>query len=306
MDISLSQGLRLLPQTSPYPTPDLPIELAESLQQRPEEEALALEWAYALADEFRLKEIAHSIEDFELATYGFLDPETELDAFGVICYAKTAENNLTNPKSNIFGYIELYGHYFPIVVRSYNLELSVADVHPQTGRSTSWAGSHATGSGILTAGHVVDSFSDPSQIPVREPSGTIANGSVIHRAPGGIDAALIELPRGAPGPGVQLNIEDWPAPWSDVTLIRARGPRTTKVTAISDTRGVLSSPNVPGRVFIAKPGVSGDSGCPCLQVRDGSYIGLYMGRLKTQAGNEEGVLQHLGQVKLVMSIDMWE
>jgi hypothetical protein len=284
-------------------------EFEANLSRRETTEQRVLLWVTALADEFGRREWSTRIPKFELAAFGFLDPDVEMDAFGVTVYAtgSAPRPSLTRPTaSGIIDHLMIDGYRFPVAVREYDFEPAAVTVHPQNGRSTCWASSRSNGySGILTALHVVNVYSNPNKIQLQDPTGAIVDGVLRDTGPAGIDAALVEPPYGAPPTQTFLAVEPWPAPWSDVTVYLRHRTIATKITAVTDTRGVLD-PALPARIFTARAFVKGDSGSGCSQQSNSAYIGLLMGKVTTRAGVEEGVLQNLGQVESVLDLQMWE
>ena len=330
MDVSRSSGLALIPRSDPpgYLLQGLPSELEHSFGDRSKEEVRTLLWVTALAEAF--DRFLHEEEGatFELmqpsdlppgakapeqrlidtVAYGFLDPDTEADAFGVILYAGpewwTPRISRPSPGRRLPP-IVIDGMHFPVVIRHYSFEPHMPTIHPVGGRSTCWAETSTQQVGILTAGHVVDGLTTLPNVDLVEAAGGIVTGTLLARGPGGIDAAVVEPPQGVPGGRTPLLIDNWIAPWSDVQLHLGRRAVSTKVSAVTDTRGVLHA-QLPSRVFLAAAGKPGDSGAACSRQSDGAFVGLYMGEMVTQANATEGVCQHLGQVRHTMNVSLSE
>ena len=92
--------------------------------------------------------------------------------------------------------------------------------------------------------------------------------------------------------------------WSDVDIDGSRsGVVRTKVIEVQLGRGVLD-PMIPLRIFLARPGVPGDSGALVIDAASGVGIGIYMGGLLNLAGSMEGCCQHLGQVAYAMNVGL--
>jgi hypothetical protein len=92
-------------------------------------------------------------------------------------------------------------------------------------------------------------------------------------------------------------------PWTDVGFESTTGKIQTKVTAATDTRGSLD-PSVPARVFLARPGQSGDSGALVID-SGGLGVGIYMGAIADASSTRtKGMRQHLAQAGDTMGLTL--
>jgi hypothetical protein len=265
-----------------------------------EEQVRAVIWTIALENAFQREKYAQEMPGFRTATYGFFDPETEADGFGVIAYVAPS---LYGVPRGEFRWVSVDDQSFSVIVRPANWRLHAPTVHPALGTSTCWAKSRRptlkSKSGILTAKHVVGKPAIGSAVPL-----TSGHGTLLDLAPEGIDAALVQVPSSNwPGSPGTLNCQKFVAQWSDVDVYSPSGQFSTKVTEVSSGRGTLD-PSIPLRIFLANPGQSGDSGALVMDSA-GRGIGLYMGEVTTPANLQEGFCQHLGQVESSMAVDLF-
>ncbi|OPY72631.1 MAG: hypothetical protein A4E64_02890 [Syntrophorhabdus sp. PtaU1.Bin058] len=231
---------------------------------------------------------------FRFLGFGFLDPELEEDNFGVIVFA-------TNPnygKPFFLEPIELEEKSFPVVVRPFIEIPHWPSIHLSLGRCGCWAetrmSSNSVGPGGLTAKHCVSGLTMGSKVPLTD--GTW--GTLLDIAPEGIDAAIVATGE-TPGSTI-LKTEEFVTPYTDVEFEGASGPVKTKITAVTDTFGILSSPVLPSRVALARSGAHGDSGAIVKSIPLGRAVGIYMGAYTDTAGRYGGLAQTAHQVALTM------
>ena len=232
---------------------------------------------------------------FRFLSFGFLDPELEKDDFGVIVFA-------TNPDySNPFFLesIELEEKSFPVVVRPFVAIPHSPSIHPSLGRCGCWAmtrisSASPVGPGGLTAKHCVLGLTKGSKVALS--NGTW--GTLLDIAPEGIDAAIVDT--GETAGKTILQTENFVTPYTDVEFEGTLGPVTTKITAVTDTFGILGSPSLPSRVALAKSGSPGDSGAIVRSISSGYAVGVYMGAYTDAAGRPGGLAQTAHQVALTM------
>lgn len=302
--MSRSSGLDLLPKTFPS-THALGTDFDKLLETLFgeglfEEQISPVVWTMALQNAFERENYAKEVPGFRLATYGFFDPETEIDGFGVIAYVAPS---LLGIPGGQFHWVNVDDQTFPVIVRPANWRLHAPTVHPSLGTSTCWAKSRRVTlknkPGILTAKHVVAHTTIGSSVSL-----TSGKGRLLDLAPEGIDAALVQVPTShwplSPG---TLSCQKFVAQWSDVDMCSPTGRFSTKVTEVSSGRGSLD-PSIPLRIFLANHGQSGDSGALVMD-NAGRGIGLYMGEVTTPANLQEGLCQHLGQVESSMAVDLF-
>ena len=257
-------------------------------------------WTMAIQNAFEKGDYTKDIPGFRTASYGFFDPETEMDGFGVIAYVAPS---LYGPPRGDFQWVTVSDQNFSVIVRPAEWKLHMPAVDPALGTSTCWAESRRprlkNKPAILTAKHVVGKMPIGSSVPL-----TSGRGTLLDLAPEGIDAALVQIQKSHwPANPTKLNCQRFIPPWTDVEVFSPTGRFSTKVIEVSSSRGSLD-PNIPVRVYLANRGQSGDSGA---LVRDnaGNGIGLYMGELTTPANLQEGFCQHLGQVEESMAVDLF-
>jgi hypothetical protein len=232
---------------------------------------------------------------FRFLGFGFLDPELEEDNFGVIVFA-------TNPDYTKPFYLEsikFEEKSFPVVVRPFVGIPHSPSIHPSLGRCGCWATTRISspspvGPGGLTAKHCVLGLTKGSKVSLS--NGTW--GTLLDIAPEGIDAAIVDT--GETAGNATLQTEKFVTPYTDVEIEGALGPVTTKITAVTDTFGILSSPDLPSRVALARSGAPGDSGAIVRSKSSGCAVGVYMGAYTDVAGRSGGLAQTAHQVELTM------
>lgn len=264
-----------------------------------------LHWAMRLFLELRSRaaQVARKIPGFCQFAVGFLNPVTEKDAFGVIALVLSHER----PAKQFIDLIEVNNRKFPIVVRSITLtEHASPTVHPSNGTATCWAKSRVSTplpqEGILTAKHVTGTR---LQARVKFNGGGV--GRLVDMAPEGIDAAVVDTPETFPRSPMRMRTIAAVAPWTDVEFTGAGsgGLHRTKVTAVTDILGILSSPLLPVRVVLANHGSPGDSGALVLEPKTSKAVGLYMAEFSDQAGRSGGLAQHMEQVVQIMDMELY-
>ncbi len=234
---------------------------------------------------------------FLFAAIGFVSTDGGDPAFGVDVVVDE-----TQRETRVIDYIAAGSLEAPIVVHPMRIVEHAPNVHPIDGTAACWAVSRVSsvprGPGLLTAKHVTGSLTGAD---VRLTNGAL--GSVIDVAPPGIDAALVGVDSG-PRQSV-LPSSALVAPWSDVQIGRQSGPISTKVRAVSDTSGIIGSPDLPARLVLAESGTHGDSGALVTDVATDSGVGLYIGEGADPAGLRVGIAQHLHQVHLLMDMEFY-
>ncbi|MGH9893553.1 MAG: hypothetical protein ACREA0_16510 [bacterium] len=207
------------------------------------------------------------------------------------------------------------------MIRSVNYFPHAPRVHPVDGTAACWARSCVTsqsprGPGVLTAKHVLtkaaeqrsaltpNSVTRAPQAGDRFPLSNGRTGTILQVASEGIDAALIDT--GERGQSARLPFETHVAPWTDIEFVGATAcSHFTKITAVTDTRGIFNSPALPARVLLGAAGHPGDSGALVRRQHSGPAIAIYMGGYRDAAGGTGGIGQHLGQVTEVMDMEVY-
>ncbi|HVW78643.1 MAG TPA: hypothetical protein VHB45_13605 [Alloacidobacterium sp.] len=305
VSMSRSSGLELIPKGAPSAEAlnmDIDQLLADMLMQPggfEDWQVRMVMWTMAIQNAFEKDNYAKGLPGFRTATYGFFDPETEMDGFGVIAYVAPS---LDGPPRGEFHWVNVDQESFRIMVRPAEWTLH-APPNPTMGTATCWAQSRKprlkNKPAMLTAKHVVGNRTIGSNVPL-----TSGRGTLLDLAPEGIDAALVRVSQSIwPGSPNPLQCQRFIAQWTDVDVYTASGSFSTKITEVNSGRGSLD-PNIPLRVFLANPGQSGDSGALVLDT-SGNGIGLYMGEMTTQANVQEGFCQHLAQVEDSMAVDLF-
>jgi hypothetical protein len=315
MTFAESRGPDLLPTRLPTPAL-IPALMRADLAAMPSQDRLILSWTTALATVFEAERRWTQIPGYRFAAYGFIDPSTALDAFGVIVYARAmVEASDRAPELSVDGV------QFPVIIRRSQLRLHGAHsntIHPKNGTAACWAVSgkpttalpNGRKTGLLVAKHVIENQVIGSPCPSSDPS---EDSTLLDLGPDGIDAALIEAPPSYrmdptdPKNGMSsVNATKYIIPWTDVYFEgNSSGRLDTKVTAVTDTRGVLNSSLLPSRVFLADAGLGGDSGSLILD-SSGNGIATYIGELSTPAGYTEGLSQHLWQTCELMNLKLYK
>jgi hypothetical protein len=312
MDIEKSQGLELLPQRLPTAPElgrdrDLYDRLRDQIEPYSEPEQRAILWSIALQNAFEEQGIARSIPGLEMVTYGFADTEFEEDAFAALAYTAPSTPELDETVSlegQFAARVKVSNLVFPVFVRPSLWEFHIPELHPASGTATCWAKSMKPSLqkkvGLLTAKHVVG-----PRILGNPISLTKGIGKLIDVAPEGIDAALIQVPKGSvPHRMHPFSAQTFIPQFMDVQVYgRQSGVFQTKVIEVTPSRGTLAY-TIPLRVFLNNPGQPGDSGSLVLNA-DAEGVGIYMGSVANLASQRlEGFCQHLKQAAECMSLEL--
>jgi hypothetical protein len=310
MGYSRSAGVELVPPEDP------PIDLIDEqflhiVAQRDPIERRLLLWTAALAEAFeRDARERVPISGEYLRSYGFLDPDFEANAFGVIVHASP----LMGVFSGIGRTLTIGAYSFPVAIRRWNYVSHAPTIDPKNGRSTCWARRKSDSKvGLLTAKHVLDPKILPNADLV-DRKGVASRGTVLDLAPDPIDAALIEVTGGPRALSGVQQPDYYVAQWLNVDIDIGAGTLTTKVAHVTDVRGNWGSPYNPARLFLAQAGQPGDSGALVFlsaqqdfgNQRKGEWVGIYTGEQVNAQGQVEGVCQHLGQVQEILKIEVGE
>lgn len=310
MQISKSSGLKLLPpvpkkaalrfDTSAASWKD---HLEESSQDELSRELLApAYWALWLMEAAQEEGLEQQIPGCRYLAFGFLDPETEQDAFGI---AAIVNPGVRSERSRgVRPFVDSLAE-FPVFLRPVVEQLHRSPtVMPISGSAGCWGKSRRKrnrpiGPGILTAKHVLPQGVLGAPVPLSNST----FGTVLDLGPDGVDAALVETQeaRGT----TRLQAPSFIAPWTDVEFFGASsGHHVTKITTVTDTRGVLSSSLAPARIMLADFGRAGDSGALVMVSKRRAAAGIYLGVLTDPAGRSEGIAQHAGQVTKCMDMEL--
>jgi len=308
MDIRRSKGPRLLPRDYNVRAlgniQDLFFRAAEGLE---EDLRLTLYWSMRLMLETEGgRNFARTVPGFKYVAYGFLDPEYEEDGFGIIIFAALSLTTQKELPPEVPSFIKVEDIRFPVVIRRI-IETShqYSGSHPSGGTGACYGksrvhGSSSLGPGILTAKHVVGSVIGA---PVVLSCGCPAH--VVDIGPDGIDAALVQS-QCSQAHQQQIYPRHLVAPWTDVVFDgAASGRHYTKITAVTDTMGILNSSALPARVFLADKGRAGDSGALVADAQSGDPIGIYMGEYNDLAGRTGGIAQHAYQATQLMDMELY-
>lgn len=270
-----------------------------------EELSRTLYWAMRLMIEtISGQKFARTVPGFRYTAYGFLDPEYEQDAFGIIIFAAPSIFSEEVPQYELPSCFEVDGWEFPVVVRRVIERNHQFGSHPSGGTGVCWARSRvsgeAIGPGILTSKHVVGNvLGTPISLSCGCP------GQVGDVGPDGIDAAIVVSPCSQATPR-RLYPRQLVPPWLDVEFSGATsGTYYTKVTSVTDTKGILTSAHLPSRIFLAAPGRPGDSGALVRETNSGDPIGIYMGEYSDPAGQRGGIAQHVYQATELMDMELF-
>ncbi|MGD9711483.1 MAG: hypothetical protein AB7V46_05375 [Thermomicrobiales bacterium] len=241
------------------------------------------------------------IPGFRFATFGFLDPETEFNGFGVT--VMTVPSSHSRPPR--LPDLVIDGFAFPVVVREVSEIPHAPNVVPSTGSTGCWAKSRCgsptpVGPGVLTAKHYLGNLGIGASVALSDNTA----GTVLDLGPDGIDAAIVWTSE--PAGIIPLSTMTLVPPWLDVEFTgQSSGYHQTKVTQITDTRGVLSSYLLPSRVFLADYGRGGDSGSLVKLIGQDVAVGIYGGTATDPSGRSEGWAQHAHQAALVMDMELY-
>lgn len=302
MALSSQEVSKFLP--SYLPQNRIPIAIQNVLKSIDPLQGHVIGWIFVLAQEFQRLALWKEIPGFRFVTYGLADPKWEGVEFAVLAYARRMTNVSDKPRE-----ITVDERVFHVFIRRPFENYHYPIVHPSNGRSACWAASpKVSQQAVLTAKHVLSSIlqHDPQigdKVPMKRGASTI-QGTVVDLGPDGIDAALVEPPNSSSIlTGNAINPLTFVTPWMDVIINAAAGPINTKVTSVTDTRGILRSSLLPARVILADAGFPGDSGS-LVNDPQGNGIGIYIGELTDPACRTEGISQHLGQVVDLMQLQL--
>lgn len=276
--------------------------------------SLAGLWATLLmSEENSIREQIKTIPLIRYLSYGFLDPQRERDAFGVIVYSLSQtvdEGFFANYTLQLLSDVELRNglgvraaRTFPIFVRAITEDLHLA-CHPTNGTSACFAKSRISsgspiGPGALSVQHLIG-------VKQRRVSLRCCNSSkVLDQAPYGIDAMLFEAPC-MPSLGSKRKAIQNVAPWTQVQFTgQSSGTVQAQVSDVTNTYGVFSNAHLPIRVFLDKAGQPGDSGS-MVESTSLDPISLYMGEYRSRSGVTGGFSQHLFQVTQIMDMELYK
>lgn len=285
------------------PPDDLvPEDIRARAKSLPDGTSTLLKWTTALAAQFSIDRRQHPEWSIGIPSFGFFDATTEEHGFGVIMHVDPGVRGDAVA-------IKVGAKTFRVLFRRCLWFPHAPAIHPQGGRSACWATSPSVvGDGVLTAKHVVERLlptypkvGDP--VPMTSPHRPGGIGRVADLGAPGIDAVLIEPPAGGASTSTRhITSVKYVAPFTDVDMLLGAGTVRATVTSVTDTRGSLSTA-FPGRVFLSNYGNPGDSGS-LIQDLSGEGVGIYCGMVHTQAGNQEGYAQHLGQVVHTMGVTL--
>jgi hypothetical protein len=332
MPIDLGDGVGLLPDDEPPQqlVPDDPpwfkTTLAWHYRERPDLRRVIL-WSAAIQYVFESQPRWHWVPGYRFVAYGFAHRAVEANAFAVLIYADstflrptefratTIEVTLEAP-TGIIDEITVGDLQVPVIVRRPLFMPHASPLeHPHGGIAACWAGPvcdprprptevppPGAVTGFLTAAHALRG---PEGSPVTigdDVSTTTGIGKVLAIGPPGIDAALVQPPPAAaidPGPWVHPRRVF--AQGEEVEVVCASRPFRAIISAVQDTRGMLSS-NIPCNFFLNAGGLPGDSGALVRTVADNEWIGLYRGGLALPYSKVEGVCAHLAQAADAMKL----
>jgi hypothetical protein len=271
-------------------------------------------WALRLMQQREsVRRIATRVPGMKRVAFGFLDPEDEADAFGVIVFASPELQQRSEPSEGIVDWLSVDGHSFPVAVRRVSEERHQyrSAPHPIKGTGGAWARSRrssgAIGPGALTAKHVVG-----STIGQAVPMGCGCLGQVADVAPECIDVSLVSCGCApTPTPPVLSACTVVPPGLS----VRFRGIGTggviaTTVTATTDVVRIYSDPGLPIIVILAHHGVPGDSGALVEEAPSAqggarrSAVGIYLSSYAKASGTSGGLAQHAHQACLLMDMEL--
>jgi hypothetical protein len=257
-------------------------------------------WSYRLMDSFDTWEAARQIPGLIQPAFGFLDPDTELDGFGVIVLVRRPINASLIADIPYRRELVVDDERFPIVIRPVDVRAHISNPSGGTSACVATSRGRVHGPAYLTAKHVVGSLGSVMTLSCG------CTGNVCDVGPEGIDVALVESSCSV-HVGNVVNAKMLVPPWLDVTTTGASsGNWQTKISAVSDTRGVLTSAHLPSRLFLAQAGRGGDSGALVTSVVDGEPVGIYLGELADPSGRTEGIAQHCYQAVTLMDLELFK
>lgn len=305
MNTNKSRGLALVPMQFPtegalgafVEDPVLPA----ALGKLEEPQRIAVLWTLALQNVFTEQHWEKRIPGFRFASIGFADPETEQDAFGIMVYTLPLKN------TEDFFSLDIAGARFPVFVRpSFEVLHAFPSVHPTSGTATCWARSRkpkfAPELALLTARHIVEGIAPGGPVSTTE-----GPGRVLDLAPASIDAALIIPPAGSPrNIGAPLACMRYIAQWSDVQFLGMGSGKVVKTKVTEVWFRDVYHPSVPALIFLAWPGVGGDSGALVVD-KNGKGVAIYLGgQVNTATNMMEGFCQHLDQAASLLDCDLFQ
>ncbi len=307
MSVHEREGVDLVPHT--MPREKLVQRIKADFEHLSQDFQILHYWTTVLLDESRRHHIGQEIAGFNFRAAGFLDPEREANAFGLIVYASLSYEHAEG--TDVLPSMEVDGEKFPVAVRRAEEVWHGPIAQPFMGTSTCWGRSRISsqrprGPGMLTAGHVITrhQYKQPA-VGARIQLTDGSSSRVMDVGPGLTDVVLIsgrDRPQQPPIP-VHYPI----VPWMDVQFTDASARTVdTKVSSVPDNRGVYDAPTLPVRFFTAKSGNYGDSGSLMTEPSTRMALGFYLGALKNPAGLSEGVAQSAYQAALLMDMEIYD
>lgn len=235
--------------------------------------------------------------------YGFLDPDHEQNAFGVIIFAAPHVDGPQEPLE--LEPLLVDDHRFPVVVRrvAERVHAGSGVPHPAAGSATIWARSRLAtrpvGPGSLTAKHVTG-----HTLGAPIPMSCGCTGRVVDVAPPCIDAAMVTCSCATQSLTTVSTLTLVP-PGIPVEFSGSRTGRvSTTVTATSDQLGIYGAPAFPIHLVLATQGTRGDSGALVTETVTNRATGLYIGEYRNNKGVTGGIAQHIEQVCRIMDMEL--
>jgi hypothetical protein len=252
---------------------------------------------------------------------GYLDPQNELDAFGVAIsigsedipytvlppeptpfYSLPPVRDRSVRMPRLEGWPDESG---PMVVRRppESIELHRPPPGFAGATSASYARDAQTGSplGLLGCRHVLPLAKLGAGVPiVGYPSQKVTAIS------DELDLAVVSSPILVPS--TPRLVQRWPAQWLPCEIEGSASTVKTRVAQIANTWGVFSDPLLPVHVDLEAPGQHGDSGAAVLDTSSGAaggVMGVYVGAINNQ-GPTKGRSVHIQQVEKVMKLELVE
>jgi hypothetical protein len=252
---------------------------------------------------------------------GYLDPESEVDAFGVAISidADDIPFAILPPEPTPFYSLPLVqagsvrlprlegwsDEHGPMVVRRPReyVELHASPPGFAGASSASYVRNAHTGSplGLLGCRHVLPLPKIGAGVPVHGyPSQKVTAISEE------LDLAAVSSP--TPVPSTPRLVQRWPAQWLPCDIDGNASTVNTRVAQVTNTWGVFSDPLLPVHVDLETPGQHGDSGAAVVDSSSGTLggvMGVYVGAINNQ-GPPKGRSVHIQQVEKVMKLELVE
>jgi hypothetical protein len=258
-------------------------------------------WSLRLSESVPRNGVEPRTPGYQWSAVGLILPtESDIGRFGIIQYvdAQVAQNDSLRQREPIV----LDGNAFPVIERAITITLHAnrSIRIPRIGsvsRARTRVGTDYQREGWLTAAHVVKGY---QKVEYDDSS----KGSVMDRAPGCIDIALISDQ--SLSPSMQsLPILQAVTAGIQCSFTGLSGSHHGHVTDVTTSLGVLTASAMPVRIGLSQYGSCGDSGSR-VDAQNGTVIGNYLGSYEDVNGNTAGLSQSANQLRVLIQAEYLE